>query len=85
VQEPSRQSSVSSGATDEAGAPGERGQTLPRLLVTVSMANARSVFQECIERASKSLGAKFHAACQATVNDYARDRRAAERAANRYG
>jgi len=85
VQEPSHQSSVSSGATDEAGAPGERGQTLPRLLVTVSMANARSVFQECIERASKSLGAKFHAACQATVNDYARDRRAAERAANRYG
>ncbi len=85
AQEPAQQSSVSSGASDEPTAPGDRGQTLPRLLITVSMANTRSVFQDCIERASKTLGAKFHAACQATVNDYARDRRAAERAANRYG
>jgi len=80
-----QQSTEGSGANDEQTAQAERGQTLPRLLITVSMANARSVFQDCIERASKSLGAKFHAACQSTVNDYARDRRAAERAANRWG
>lgn len=53
-------------------------------MITVSMSNARSVFQECIERASQSLGAKFHSACQSTVDNYARDRRAAERAANRW-
>lgn len=84
-QTPAQQPSVDSGTSGEPTRQDEGGQTLPRLLVTVSMANARSVFQECIERASKSLGAKFHAACQSTVNDYARDRRAAERAANRYG
>lgn len=70
-------------ASEEPGQPA-RGQTLPRLLVTVSMANARSIFQDCIERASQTLGAKFHAACKSTVDDYARDRRAAERAANRW-
>lgn len=85
AQSTPQQSTEGSGAIDEPTAQSERGQTLPRLLVTVSMANARSIFQECIDRASKSLGAKFHAACQSTVNDYARDRRAAERAANRWG
>jgi hypothetical protein len=82
---PSVRAASDGAAGGESNDPSERGRTLPRLLVTVSMANARSIFQECIERASQSLGAKFHAACQSTVNDYARDRRAAERAASRYG
>jgi hypothetical protein len=72
-------------ASDEAAPQRERGQSLPRLLVVVSMANARSIFQECLERAGQLLGAKFHNACQHTVNEYARERRAAERAASRWG
>jgi hypothetical protein len=79
------QAATAEKASDEAAPQRERGQSLPRLLVVVSMANARSIFQECLERAGQSLGAKFHNACQHTVNEYARERRAAERAASRWG
>lgn len=85
TQSPSAQAAAAGNVAESSGSSPERGQTLPRMLVTVSMASARSVFQECIERASQSLGAKFHNACQSTVNDYARERRAAERAASRWG
>lgn len=78
------QATTAEKASDEAAPDRERAQTLPRLMVVVSMANARSIFQECLERAGQSLGAKFHNACQHTVNEYARERRAAERAANRW-
>jgi hypothetical protein len=82
-QTPAAQTTPAETATEVQPSSGERGQTLPRLLVIVSMANARSIFQQCLERASLSLGAKFHNACQQSVNEYARERRAAERAASR--
>ena len=61
---------------------GEPGQALPRVIVTVTLANARSLFEEALERATRQTAPRFQKLAQFQIDQYAFDRKCAERAAD---